>query len=116
MTTPVSGMNCTAYGSGFTATCARAMCLPTSSVIVVVPGARAMTVPSALTLAMVESSLLHCSHEPTRTLPLLFVTVAARCSVSPIEVAVRLVGDSPTQAAASGPIASCEGPASPTMP
>src|SRR5687768_1824433 len=92
------------------------MWVPTMSMMVVVPGARAMTVPSAFTVATVVSSLLHWSHEPTSTLPLLFVTVAARCIVSPIDVAVRVDGESPTQAAASGPIASVDGPASPTMP
>jgi hypothetical protein len=109
-------MNCTECGTGFTVTRDRAIWLPTSSTMVVVPGARATTVPALSTVAIVVSSLLHWSHDPTSTLPLLLVTVAARCSVSPIEVAVRLEGDSPTQAAASGPMASWVGPASPTMP
>jgi hypothetical protein len=84
--------------------------------IVVVPGARAITVPSGLTVATVVSSLLHSSHEPTSTLPFLFVTVAARCTVSPIDVAVTAAGARPTHAAPSGPMARCEGPAWPIIP
>jgi hypothetical protein len=92
------------------------MRLPTSSMMVVWPGARAITVPLGVTVATVVSSLDHWSQEPTRTLPLLLVTVAARWIVSPIEVAVAVAGDRPTHEAPSAPIARWAGPAWPTMP
>ena len=51
--------------------------LPTTTLTIVFPGPRAMTDPSGLTVAMLESPVVHTGRAPTRMLPFLSVTVAA---------------------------------------
>jgi len=57
-----------------------------------------MTVPSSLTLAIAELSLLHEIGTPSSAPPLLSETRAVRCRVSPIAVAVSAPGVTPTHA------------------
>jgi hypothetical protein len=119
---PFSGITITESGTKripagccFTVIRDRATCWPTTSTMLVAPGARVITVPSFATVAMVVSSLIHSSHEPTTTLPFLFVIVAARCSVSPTDGAVTAEGESPTHATPSVPTPTTDG-SSPMTP
>src|SRR5207302_7341166 len=81
---------------------------PTTTVTVVKPRPRAMTDPSDATTATLESAVVHVGWAFTRMLPFLSATVAAKCSVSPIAVAVSIVGRSRTHAAPRFPMDWCD--------
>jgi len=76
--------------------------------IVVAPGPCATTEPSLRTRATPGFSLDHAGLVPTRIAPALSVIVAARCSVSPIAVAVSTTGRTPTQATPRLPMVWCD--------
>jgi hypothetical protein len=78
--------------------------VPTTTLTVVEPGPRAITDPSGRTRATFESPVVQVGRAPTRMLPFLSVTVAAKCTESPIAEALSIAGRSPTQAAPMLPI------------
>ena len=82
--------------------------VPTTAVIVVNPAPRAITAPSAATVATLESPVVQVGCAPTRMLPLLSATVAAKWIVSPIALAVSIAGRSLTHAAPRLPIDWCD--------
>jgi hypothetical protein len=96
---PDSVTTCSVATRGRTSTCERARRLPTAIVMVVRPGPFAMTVPLGSAMATLGFSLVQVGRAPMSTVPFRSVMVAARCSVSPIDVAVSAVGRSPTHAA-----------------
>ncbi len=63
-----------------------------------------MTEPSVNTVAMLESPVVQVGRAPTRMLPFLSVTVAAKWTVSSIAEAVSINGRKPTHAAPMLPI------------
>ena len=72
---------------------------PDVAVMVAVPSATAVTSPADETVATDELDVAHVTVAPEITVPPASVTVAARVVVSPIDVKLRLVGDSVTEAA-----------------
>ena len=72
---------------------------PDVAVIVVVPSATAVTNPADETVAIKAEDVAQVTSAPEITVPPASVTVAARVVVSPIDVKLRLVGDSVIEAA-----------------
>ena len=72
---------------------------PDVAVIVAVPSATAVTSPAAETVATDELDVAHVTVAPEMMFPPASLTVAVREAVSPIELKVRLVGASVTEAA-----------------
>ena len=67
--------------------------------IVAVPSAIAVTNPADETVAMDEFDVAHVTVAPEMTVPPASLTVATIVVVSPIDVKLRLVGDSVRDAA-----------------
>ena len=72
---------------------------PDVAVMVVVPSATAVTNPADETVTTDVSDVSHVTVGFEMVFPAASVTVAARVVVSPIDVKLRLVGDSVTEAA-----------------
>ena len=72
---------------------------PDVAVMVAVPLPTAVTRPAEETVAIDASDAAQVTVAPEITVPPASVTVAARVVVSPIDVKLRLVGDSVTEAA-----------------
>ena len=72
---------------------------PDVAVMVAVPAVTAVTRPADETVATDELDVAHVTVAPEMMFPPASVTVAARVVVSPIDVKLRLVGDSVTEAA-----------------
>ena len=72
---------------------------PDVAVMVAVPAATAVTRPAAETVATEASDVAHVMVAPEMIFPAASVTVAASVVVSPIELKVRLVGESVIEAA-----------------
>ena len=72
---------------------------PDVAVMVAVPSATAVTNPPAETVATDELDVAHVTVGFEITVPPASLTVATRVAPSPIDVKLRLVGDSVTEAA-----------------
>ena len=72
---------------------------PDVAVMVAVPSATAVTSPAAETVATVELDVAHVTVAPEMMFPPASLTVATRVAPSPIDVKLRLVGDSVIEAA-----------------
>ena len=72
---------------------------PDVAVMVAVPSATAVTRPAAETVATDELDVAHVTVAPEMMLPAASLTVATRVAPSPIELKVRLVGESVIEAA-----------------
>ena len=72
---------------------------PDVAVMVAVPSATAVTRPAAETVTIDASDVAHVTVGFEMAFPAASVTVAARVAVSPIDVKLRLVGDSVIEAA-----------------
>ena len=80
-------------------TVAVALSDPDVAVMVAVPSATAVTNPADETVATEASDVAHVTVGFEMVFPPASVTVAARVVVSPIDVKLRLVGDSVIEAA-----------------
>ena len=72
---------------------------PDVAVMVAVPSATAVTSPAAETVATDELDVAHVTVAPEMMFPPASLTVAARVAPSPIDVKLRLVGESVIEAA-----------------
>ena len=72
---------------------------PDVAVMVAVPSATAVTSPADETVATDELDVAHVTVAPEMMFPPASLTVATRVAVAPIDVKLRLVGDSVTEAA-----------------
>ena len=72
---------------------------PDVAVMVAVPSATAVTSPAAETVATDELDVAHVTVAPEMMFPPASVTVATRVAVAPIDVKLRLVGESVIEAA-----------------
>jgi len=72
---------------------------PDVAVMVAVPSATAVTSPAAETVATDELDVAHVTVAPEMMFPPGSLTVATRVAAAPIDVKLRLVGESVTEAA-----------------
>ena len=72
---------------------------PDVAVMVAVPSATAVTSPADETVAIKAEDVAQVTSAPEITVPPASLTVATREAVSPIDVKLRLVGDSVIEAA-----------------